>query len=75
MIVRLGKNLDPISKITTAKRTGGVAQVVKYLLSKHKTLTSNVSMTKIKNKQRNPAGQGASSKCVKSHDHWPRLVD
>jgi hypothetical protein len=35
-----------ISKITRAKWTGGVAQVVELLLCKHKALSSNPSPTK-----------------------------
>jgi hypothetical protein len=34
------KPLSPYLKITKAKRTGGVAQVVECLSSKHKALTS-----------------------------------
>jgi hypothetical protein len=37
---------DPISKIIRRKWTGGVAQVVEYLLCKCKALTSNPSPTK-----------------------------
>jgi hypothetical protein len=33
------KMWDPIWKITKAKRAGGVAQVVKHLLNKHKALS------------------------------------
>jgi hypothetical protein len=39
----LGKKLDPISKITRAKRDGCVAQVVECLPSKCKGLSSNPS--------------------------------
>jgi hypothetical protein len=39
-----GNNLqDPISKILTQQRAGGVAQVVKHLPSKHETLSSNLT--------------------------------
>jgi hypothetical protein len=41
---------DPIPKITRAKWTRGVAQKVKYLLCKHKALSSNLSPTKKKKK-------------------------
>jgi hypothetical protein len=44
--VDLGKKQDPVSKITKAKRSGDVAQVVKPLSSKCKTLSSNPSTTK-----------------------------
>jgi hypothetical protein len=37
---------DPISKITTAKWTGGVTQAVEHLLCKHKGLSLNPSFTK-----------------------------
>jgi hypothetical protein len=33
--------MDPISKITRAKRVGGIAQAVECLPSKHKALSSN----------------------------------
>jgi hypothetical protein len=36
----------PISKITRAKWTGSVAQVVEKLLCKHEALSSNSSLTK-----------------------------
>jgi hypothetical protein len=36
----------PISKITRAKWAGGVAQAIKYLLCKHKTLNLNLSFAK-----------------------------
>jgi hypothetical protein len=32
---------DPVSKITRAKETGGVAHVVEHLLCKHEVLSSN----------------------------------
>jgi hypothetical protein len=35
-----GIKQDPISKITNAKRNGGVAQVVMQMPSKHETLNS-----------------------------------
>jgi hypothetical protein len=37
---------DPISKITRAKWTGGVAQAVEHLFCKCKALSSNPSLTK-----------------------------
>jgi hypothetical protein len=39
----LGAEQDPISKITRAKRPGGVAQVVAHLLSKHNDLSSKLN--------------------------------
>jgi hypothetical protein len=48
---RLGKKQDPISKITRAKRVGGVKQAVEYLPRKYENLSSNPSTTK--NKQKN----------------------
>jgi hypothetical protein len=47
----LGKKQDPISKITRAKRVGGIAQVIEYLLSKQEALTSNSSTEKKKQKK------------------------
>jgi hypothetical protein len=48
----LGKEFGrPISKITRAKWTGGVAQKVESLLCKHKALSSNTSPTKGKKNQ------------------------
>jgi hypothetical protein len=41
---------DPISKITRAKWTGGVAQAVEGLLCKHEVLSSNHSSIKKKKK-------------------------
>jgi hypothetical protein len=43
-----GKKLNPKSKITRAKKTGGMAQAVKHLPNKHKALSSNCSTTKKK---------------------------
>jgi hypothetical protein len=40
------KNRDPNWKITKAKRTGIAVQVVEYLLSKHKALSSSSSTAK-----------------------------
>jgi hypothetical protein len=40
--------VDTISKITKAKRTGGVAQVVEYLPRKNKVLSSNHNTAKKK---------------------------
>jgi hypothetical protein len=40
------KNRDPISKITIAKRAGGMAQAVERLPTKHKALNSNHSTSK-----------------------------
>jgi hypothetical protein len=45
----LGKRQALTSKITKAKRAGGMAQVIEYLPSKHKTLNSNPSTQKKKN--------------------------
>jgi hypothetical protein len=44
--VSLGKKQDPISKITRAKKAGGVAQAVEHLPSKCKTLSSKPSIAK-----------------------------
>jgi hypothetical protein len=41
---------DSISKMTRAEWTGGVAQVVEYLLCTYKALSSNSSPTKKKKK-------------------------
>jgi hypothetical protein len=41
----LGIKGDPISKITNAKRAGGVAQRVEHLPSKHKALSSTPNTT------------------------------
>jgi hypothetical protein len=59
----LGKDPDPISKVTSARRLGGISQVVEdlprkykalsaveHLPSKHKALSSNPNATK-KNKR------------------------
>jgi hypothetical protein len=43
----------PISKITKAKRSGGMIQAVEHLPSKLKTLSSNPSTTK-KRKEKSP---------------------
>jgi hypothetical protein len=40
-----GKKRDPISKRAGEKRTVGMVQVVGYLPSKHKVLSSNSSTT------------------------------
>jgi hypothetical protein len=48
----LGKKRDPISKITRAKRAGGVAQVVEPLPSKCKALSSNPKTKKKKKKKK-----------------------
>jgi hypothetical protein len=45
----LGKKQDAISKITRAKRLGGVAQTAEHLPSKHGVLSSNIRA--IKNKK------------------------
>jgi hypothetical protein len=42
----LGKKWDPISKITRAKKVGGMAQAAESLPSKHKALSPNSSTTK-----------------------------
>jgi hypothetical protein len=39
----LGKKRDPISKITRARRVGGIIQVVEYLPTKYTALSSNSS--------------------------------
>jgi hypothetical protein len=44
----LGKNQDPISKITRAKSAGGITQAVQHLPKKCEALSSNPST--IKNK-------------------------
>jgi hypothetical protein len=44
----LGKNEDPVSKITRAKKAGCMAHIVEHLPSKCKTLSSNHSTTKKK---------------------------
>jgi hypothetical protein len=41
----------PISKITRAKWTRGVAQALEYLICKHETLSSNPNPTKRKKKK------------------------
>jgi hypothetical protein len=43
------------AKITRAKRAGGVAQVVEYLLSKCEALSSNPSTEKKKKKEKEKA--------------------
>jgi neutral trehalase len=40
------KKQDPIPKITKAKRAQSMTQVVEYIQSKHKALTSNTSTKK-----------------------------
>jgi hypothetical protein len=50
---------DLISRTTRAKLTGGVAQVVKHLLYKHKTLSSNPNPTNNNN------NNNLSYKCLK----------
>jgi hypothetical protein len=42
----LSKKQDPISKITQAKRAGGMAQAVQYLPSKCKALRLNPKIAK-----------------------------
>jgi hypothetical protein len=44
---------DPISKITRAKWTRGVAQVVEWLFCKHEALGSNLNPMKKKKKSNN----------------------
>jgi hypothetical protein len=44
MVQACGVKLDPISKITKAKRAGNVVQVVEHLLNKQETLVSTPSM-------------------------------
>jgi hypothetical protein len=41
----LGKKQDPILKVTTAKKTGGLAQAVGYLPNKYKALSTNPILT------------------------------
>jgi hypothetical protein len=48
----LGRKQNPISKITRAKRVGGVAQMVECLPSKCKALWSNPSTTHTKKPQK-----------------------
>jgi hypothetical protein len=48
---------DPNSKITRAKWTGGVAQVVEHLLCKSKARNSKPSATKKKKKEMGPSGR------------------
>jgi hypothetical protein len=55
---------DPIPKITRAKRTGSVAQAVKYLLCKHKHPRSNPSPTKSKQKTCSNLSQGTQAKSL-----------
>jgi hypothetical protein len=45
-------NETPISEITRAKWTGGVAQVVECMLCKHRALSTNPSPTKKKKKKK-----------------------
>jgi hypothetical protein len=56
--VSLGKEQDPISKLTRAKRVGGVAQVVECLSSKHEILSSHPTTTKKKKESEATAGHG-----------------
>jgi hypothetical protein len=49
--IDLNKKWNPISKITRAKRDGGVAQVVEHLPSKHKAMNSNLNTSKEKKKK------------------------
>jgi hypothetical protein len=42
---------DPVSKITRAKWTGGMTQVVDHLLCKHEALNSNHSPTQKRKKR------------------------
>jgi hypothetical protein len=59
----LGKKRDPISKITRAKRAGGVAQVVEPLPSKCKALSSNPKTKKKKKKERKEKLKGQVLGC------------
>jgi hypothetical protein len=43
---------DPMSKITKAKRTRGMAQVVEWLSSKYMALSSNLSAEKKKKRKK-----------------------
>jgi dihydroxyacid dehydratase/phosphogluconate dehydratase len=69
----LGKKLDPMSKITRVKRAGGVTQVIEYLPSKNKILSSNPSTTQKKKKlchlQENAASQ------TQKHKHHMQDLD
>jgi predicted transposase YdaD len=54
----LSKKQDSISKITRAKRTGDMAQVVECLLSKREVLSSNPNITtKEKKKKKEKEGR------------------
>jgi hypothetical protein len=46
----------PIFKITTAKWTGDVTQVVEYLFCTHEALSAHPSLNNKKNQQRNIKG-------------------
>jgi hypothetical protein len=60
MALQAKSTQDPISKITRAKWTGGVAQVAEHLLCKHKALNSNYkSHQKKKKKKASRAGHHA----------------
>jgi hypothetical protein len=41
----LNRKQDPISKVTTAKRVGGMTQVIENLPSKNEALSSNLTTT------------------------------
>jgi hypothetical protein len=47
-----------MQKITKSKKTGGVVQVVEYLLSKYKALSSNPSTGKEKGRKEGRKGKG-----------------
>jgi hypothetical protein len=50
--IQANSSRDPISKITRAKWTGGVAQAVECMLCKHETLNSSPSPTGKKRKKK-----------------------
>jgi hypothetical protein len=58
-----GRKQDPLSKITRAKRPGGVAQAVKYLPCKHEVLRTNSSTTKKKKKAKKNLNSSPRQTC------------
>jgi hypothetical protein len=73
MPARANTSQDPVSKITTAKWTGGVAQVIKHLLCKHEVLSSNSSLTK---KQKQKQNQKTRQKTEISLSHLsPKVLN
>jgi hypothetical protein len=64
---------DPISKITRAKRTGGVAQVIECLPCKHKALNSNPVQPKekkIKKERKKERNEGGGNVKDFSGNEW-----